>query len=164
MGRQIRFFFTEKDEEDFLQAIFEHGDFIIDSKGRQMTKHEIFKENPAKIYIKPTQAVVIMRESGYVEAFESNIIDYRRSRIQSNDPKKFQVGRLWIELIGYASNGSTFRKDKWIEDEYNYYKKWILKHCKISKNKDYYIGSTAYLLYKDKQYEMLDLDYLVEFN
>jgi hypothetical protein len=74
-----------------------------------------------------------------------------------------QVGRLWIELIGYALNGSTFRKDQWVEDDYNYYKKWILKHCKISKNKCCYIGGTAYRLYKNG-YKMLSLKYEFEFD
>jgi hypothetical protein len=164
MGRQIYFFLIGKDEEDFLDYVLNKGDSIIDSKGKQLSKEEIIKEKPMSVYIKPAQARIITRASGFVEDFESNVIDFHRSRFQLKNPQKFQSGRLWIELIGYATNGTTYRKEKWVEDDYNYYKKWILKHCKISKDKGFYISGTAYRLYKEEGYKMVHLDYEVEFD
>jgi len=155
MGRQIDFFFTSEDEDNFITFVTENGGLIIDRNGDQYFKPESGdNESPfsRQLYIKFLQSKIMIRRSGYVENTNSDVIEF--TRCISYKPKCLSYGRLWAEFILYNERGQPFRKDKWFEDKYNTYKKWIIKNCKISNDKHFYIGPLAYLLYKNEDYKM----------
>lgn len=65
------------------------------------------------------------------------------------EPSILDSGRLWMS-IRYFEDDMTIEKDKWVIDWYDSYVKWIKKNCRLSKNKDSYIGEDAYKKYKDR--------------
>jgi hypothetical protein len=72
--------------------------------------------------------------------------------------KRVEPGRLWVQLKYYSSydeNARIICKEKWLEDKYNYYKRWIIKNYKISKDKMFYIGKETYTLNKEAGYKMM---------
>jgi hypothetical protein len=163
MGRQIRFFMYGDDESMFFDYIIGSGDSIVDKKGNILDKGFLSDMNLDQVYIKSSRAILMKRESGYLDEFESNIIEWSRSCVEEDNKKNIQDGRLWIELIGYNQEGTTYRKEKWVEDKYNYYKKWIVKNSMISKDKMYYIGQAAYKIHREQGYRLFNLNTEIEF-
>jgi len=64
-------------------------------------------------------------------------------------------GRIWYQTQYYDAMGVIKKKHKRLIDQYNNYKKWILKNYRISKCRDFYIGEEAYKLYKSGEYRMM---------
>jgi len=153
VGRQINFFLAGDEESEFIDFIYTQGGSIIDRFGRIMSKKEVILETFWQIYITFPQSVIDMKNNGRIDDFTSNVIEYDRSVVKE---KKIAAGRMYVELIGYDEQGNKFRKEKWLEEKFNIYKKWIIKHCKISKDKEWYIGIKTYLLYKNQGYRMVD--------
>ncbi len=88
----------------------------------------------------------------YPPLVDKEIIERYRSQ------KRIERGRLWVQLKYYSSydaDAQIISKDKWLEDKYNYYKRWIIKNSKISKDKMFYIGKETYVLYKEAGYKMM---------
>ena len=167
MGKQINFFLVGKDEDEFLDYIYSSGDNIVDRKGKSLTKDEALKEKFYHLYIKSPQSIIKTRDSGMLENDVSDVIEFSRNTIIGN---RVEQGRLYIQMINYDTNGNKIRRQKWLENIYNKYKKWIIKHCKISKDKGWYIGIETYRLYKEEGYKMTDhfkekpeLEFSIEF-
>jgi hypothetical protein len=162
MRRQINFFLLNEDETEFLEYIHSLGDGIISSRGCPLNNEDITGQNMAQVYIKLSQSIIKIRESGYLETFESNVIEYCRTRMSGL--QRYDNGRLWVELYDFNEAGYPFKKEKWLEDKYVLYKKWIIKHARISKNKYFYIGDAAYKLYKQGYHMMSTPKYEVSFD
>lgn len=167
MGRQIRFLMIENDESEFIDFIYESGDQLIDRQGNEYFKDEIIR-NPklSQIYIKNQQVDVIKYFTGSIDTFFSYVIEFSRSGIKD---KRIDCGRLYIETTGLTHDQRIIRTEKWLEDRYQYYKKWILKHTKISTDKSAYAGKMTYSLYKAGGYKLVadlgkpEYDYVFEF-
>jgi hypothetical protein len=153
MGRQTNFFMVGDDESDFIDFILNQGDSIINRFGNIMTKQDVITEKFGQVYIVLPQSVIKMKSYGLIDDFASNVIEYDRSLIKE---KRIEAGRIYIELIGFDEQGNKYRKEEWIEEKFNTYKKWIVKHCMIDKDKRWYIGKSTYLLYKNQGYKMVD--------
>jgi hypothetical protein len=168
MGRQIRFLMVGDDEAEFIDAIHKNGDSIFDCMGNILTKEEAMQDTfeLMQVYIKSPQTVIKKWFTGYVDPFSSNVIELIRSRIKD---KRIGCGRLYIQTTGLDENVTIKRTEKWLEEKYGFYKKWILKHCKISKDKSAYVGKMTYSLYKAGGYKLVadlgkpEFDYVLEF-
>lgn len=168
MGRQIRFFMLGQDEEEFLKHVKENGDIIIDTKGNVLETEYILETSMPKVLqvlIKSPQSKIVLDLNGFVNDFKSDVIVFSRSTsLAKHDPKRIWDGRLWVELRNYDENGIVVMKPKWLEENFNRYKKWITKNCKISNDKAFYICRNAYRLNKDEGYKMMNSPkYEVEF-
>ncbi len=89
---------------------------------------------------------------GFVNDYDSDVIEFMRCEIR-RAPNKLDDGRLFMRpryYIDTEDSSIAILKDKWFQDKYNAYKKWIIKNYRISKDKHYYIAKEAYQAYKEK--------------
>jgi hypothetical protein len=163
MGRQIRFFFYGQDEIDFLQLIKENNDYLIDKLGNKIEIKDIgpqpaFKNGQSNtklftLYI-ANEASKICKDY-YVDEMYSEIIEFWRSEI--NNDNQLEIGRIWYQTRYYGRDGNVVIKPEWLDKKFNYYKRWITKNCKISKDKFFYIGKEAYRMYKEQNLKLSEL-------
>jgi len=167
MGRQIEFLMVGDDESEFIDFIYASGDQLIDRQGNVLSKDEII-HNPklTQIYIKSPQVDIVKDFTGSIDTFFSYVIEFIRSEVKD---KRIDCGRLYIETTGLTYDQRIIRTEKWLEERYQYYKKWIVKHTKISTDKSAYVGQMTYSLYKAGGYKLIhhlgkpEYDYVFEF-
>ncbi len=153
MGKQIRYFMLNEDQVKLVDFVKELSDMIVDNKGIALAVEHIYVSNRSSFYILSQQSKVAYSDNGFIEAFSSDVIQLSKNMIRRQN--QVEYGRLWVELKYYDSLGNIVTKDKWLSDKYNMYKKWIIKNCRISKEKDFYIGEATYKLYKSGEYKMM---------
>lgn len=146
MGRQINFYLVGDDETEFTDVILRAGGAFVDEWGMAITEERAIQAE-RKVYIKFLQSQVKMNSSGRVDYPISDVIEFKRSMIRD---RNIYLGRLWVEIIGFDERGRIRSKDVWLEDKYSSYKRWITRHCKISRDKTCYIGQKTYRLYKEQ--------------
>jgi hypothetical protein len=165
MGRQIRFFMIGNDEKKFFEVIEAFGDLIVDKKGKSLEisklKEILLQEEEKKVlstlnkfFITFNESKLIKDENGFIEPFESDVIDFSRCSIEGGN--MVWQGRIWAEFNYYDNNGVLVKKEKWFEQKFNMYRSWIKKNFRISVDKFAYIGEEAYKLYKEKGYRMMN--------
>lgn len=152
MGRQIRFFTMNNDEDYFIQTIFNSSDKIVDSKGNSMTLGEI-KLCRLNLYIISPNSKIFYTKNNFINSINSDVIEYARNTV--NIKKQVEYGRLWLETKYYDTYGNAVTKEKWLSAKFSKYKKWIVKNYRLSKDKDFYISEEAYKLYKSGEYKMM---------
>ena len=165
MGKQINFFMLRNKELEFLKEITKNGDFLVDDKlnpvSEEIIKKDIIYDKKEMIEIPLLQVFIVSPDSkifkmdnGYIDTFSSEVIEFFRSAIidRENEKEIVDVGRLWAEFT-YYSGEEKIRKEKYFEQKFESYRKWIKKHLNISKTKEFYIDEEAYNLYK-KGYKM----------
>lgn len=163
MGRQTRFFMSKRDEAEFMVLVKDRNDVILDRTGCELTVKEIVDSNERKIFITlPQSGAIIKNSSGYINPTFSEVVEFIRCRRE--DDKHIENGRIWAEFRYYDSNGELVGKSKQFEDMYNYYSKWIRKHYKLNRDKDFYIAGDAYRRYKEEGYVMKSGVYVAEFD
>ncbi len=153
MGKQIRFFMLNDDENAFIKLIEEFGDRIVDNKGKTLVAEEIIKSDRSVFYILSQSSKITYSVNGFIDVICSDAIEFSRSMIRNQS--KVQYGRLWVELKYFDESGNSITKEKWLNNKFNMYKRWIEKQYKISKCKDFYIGNAAYDLYKNERYKLM---------
>jgi hypothetical protein len=153
MGRQINFFLLGEDEKELYDFVLNNGDTIINDIA-QTISYEIVVQNPYRqVFVKlPQSSIKKYKESNFIDVFKSSLLEINRTWIRE---KRIEAGRLYVDLFYFDSNNMKQKKGKWLEDRFAYYKKWIIKHSKISINKGYYIGNYTYKLYKEKGFQMV---------
>lgn len=152
MGKQIRFFMTEMDEIVFLETIIENKHVILDDKANILVWKDILTSKTLKLFIALPNPNILYLEGGFVNPITTEVVDF--SRCKEWSAKILNVGRLWVEIKYYDNTQQSQTKSKQFNEMYNNYVKWIKKHFKISKCKDYYIGTDAYQKYKNEGYIM----------
>jgi hypothetical protein len=96
---------------------------------------------------------IIYSRNGFIDVICSDVIEFSRS--MARNQKKVQYGRLWVELKYFEESGVGVTKEKWLNEKYSAYKRWIEKQYKISKCKDFYIGATTYKIYKHESFKLM---------
>lgn len=152
MGMQIRFFMASQDEVYFYNLINELGDILIDNRGNPLSVEESMKYKLNQ-YITSTDYANRLHHNEIVDPIGANVIDF--SKASCNKEKQFEPARLWIEVKFWDDSGNLITKDKWLIDKFNCYKKWIKKNCKLSKDKNYYVGKAAEKLYREEGYKLM---------
>lgn len=142
-----------KDEKEFIKLIEEFGDTLVDNMGKVLSSEDIINSNRSIFYILSQQSKIVYSSNGFIDVLISDLIEYSRSMIRNQN--QVQYGRLWVETKYFNTLGQNVSKDKWLSNKYNAYKKWIEKQYKISKCRDFYIGTAAYNLYKYEGYKMM---------
>lgn len=154
MSRQIRFLLLNGDETEFVKLVTDFGDTKVDDKGKELTTEEALRPEVLGFYIVSSQSIIVKdKKYGFITPDLSDAIEFSRSIVCQ--PGCVRFGRLWVKLDYWGENGKKIRKEKWLNDKYNIYKKWIVKNCKLSKDKYFYIGKEAYRLYKEEGYKMM---------
>lgn len=143
MGRQINFFMVNEDEKELFDLIQASGDVIINKFGVPVTYDTILHESLEQVWIKSSQSVTKIRESGMLDR-DSDIIELDRNTIRKN---RIEQGRLYLDMYYLDESGNIARKGKWLETLYDRYKKWVVNHCSISDDKHWYISRATYQLY-----------------
>lgn len=153
MGRQIRFYMLSKDEMEFVNKVIKSGDYFVDDKGNKLTLDDLKKE--MLVWIVSPKSRIVKNHWGHIDDDQVDGIQFVRSKIWEKSQvwaqRNVQEGRLWVQLKYYSSfspDAQIITKEKWLEDKYKFYKRWIVKHTRISKDKFFYIGEETYLLYK----------------
>ncbi len=152
MGKQIRFFMAKEDELEFYDLVLSSNDFFIDDKQNILDKEALFNSNEITLYIAQPNSNIIKDENGYINIIRSEVIEYSRCLFRNSN---LDYGRLWAEFKFYDSEGELVQKEKWFNDKFSSYRKWIKKNYRVSKSKDFYIGEQAYKLYLTKELEMM---------
>lgn len=166
MGNQIGFFCINEDEMEFIEHITNQGGLLVDSKNQEINSELLKKTpiytskglNPApmlKFYIVFDKSKISVSETGFIEPLYSDVIEFSRSTISfKNNEYYVDPGRIWAEFTYYDRNGKLVKKEKFLKEKYNHYKTWIRGNFKLNKDKDYFIGSETYRLYKENGYRM----------
>jgi hypothetical protein len=162
MGRQIRFFMFVQDEQNFLEHIKQNKDFLLDGKGNRLGFEKIMEPviyNGRTIAVEPVVYVAsfeskIVKRDAFLDVSQSDVIEFWRCSIR----QEYQLwdGRIWYETRYFVENDEIYTKPEWLNKKYNEYKKWIVKNYKISREKDFYIGSQAYRMYKEEGFKMMN--------
>ena len=153
MGKQIRFFMSILDEEEFLKKVKESKHFILNNKGHIIKFDEIQASNTLSLFISLPDSIIRKYSSGFIDSISSEVIQY--TRCTELEGKGLRDGRIWAEVKFYDDNDQLTGKRKEFEEMYKLYEKWLRKNFKISKEKDYYIGSDALRLYREEGYIMV---------
>lgn len=151
MGMQISFFMASQDEVDFYNLINELGDILVDNRGNTLSVEKSM-EYKLNQYITAADYANRLHPNKIVDPIDANVIDFT---IASCKEKQLEPARLWIEVKFWDDSGDLISKDKWLIDKFNYYKKWIQKNYKLSKDKKYYIGKAAEKLYREEGYKLM---------
>lgn len=76
-----------------------------------------------------------------------------------------EYGRLWVELKYWDKQRQLIAKNKRLYERFDFYRKWIKKNYRISKDKCFYIGDEAYKFYCQGKLKMVSpINYVVEFD
>jgi hypothetical protein len=142
-----------EDEKDFINLVSQFGDIIVDNKGNSLTMEEVIKSDKSVFYILSQHSKIIYSMNGFIDVICSDVIEFSRS--MARNEKKVQYGRLWVEIKYFDESGTSVTKEKWLNERYSSYKKWIEKQYKISKCKDFYIGIATYNLYKHESSKLM---------
>lgn len=165
MGRQTRFFMVGKDEVKFFEIIGEFGDLTVDDRANPINLNKV-REFPVytderidpppitQFFVIPPELNVRKTENGFIDQISSDVIEFSRCSI--TDKNIVWEGRIWAEFRYYDENDQLVKKEKWFEQKFNKYSRWIKKNLRISIDKDSYIGEEAYRLYKEKGYRMMN--------
>lgn len=169
VGKQIRFFMGPEDEKKFLEMVFKKKDLLVRPKFKDRNIDSIDPKEASLVlkdyqyFIISEQSRIITRDPGYINEIVSDTIVFSRCIVK--DGSKMNYGRLWVELKYWGEHGEMITKDKRLSDCYEFYRKWIKKHYRISKDKNFYIGEEAYKLYQDGKMKMISPPkYVVEFD
>ncbi len=161
MGKQIRFFMLNSDEEKFLEYVKESGAQISDKKSNPIEIDKFGriiedKDQPSitQLFITSPESKIIKDENGFIDQILSDVIVFRRCSL--TEEKMVWEGRIWAEFKYYDDRDELIKKEKWFEQKFNKYRSWIKKNFRISIDKFAYIGEEAYKLYKEKGYRMMN--------
>jgi hypothetical protein len=153
VGKQTRFFMSEADELGFLGVARDRRDVILDVKGRELDIDDVGARGEFKVYLaQPDLGLVVRRPSGYVEDGESEVVEFVRCRQLADDT--IGDGRIWAVFRYYDASDQPVSKSKEFEAMYSFYARWVKKHYRINRDKDYYIGPDAYRKYKEDGWVM----------
>lgn len=148
MGKQVRFFMTNKDEVDFLKVIVQFSNSILDNKAFILTVEEAKSSTSnLSLFIASKNANISKDNNGFVDPIVAEVIQF--SRCMLLEDKYLRNGRVWAEFKYYDDRKKLVNKSKEFKDTYNIYEKWIKKNFRLSKCKDYYIAKDAYRAYKE---------------
>ena len=149
MGKQVRFFMTNKDEVDFLKAIIQFNNSILDNKAFVLTVEGANSSPNLSLFITARNTNISKDNNGFVDPIVADVIQF--SRCMLLEDKYLRNGRLWAEFKYYDDSKKLVNKNKGFKDTYNIYEKWIKKNFRLSKCKDYYIANDAYRAYKEDE-------------
>ena len=155
MGKQIGFFMGPEDEKKFIELVLSQQDLLIRIKlkeGEIDPVKDPLNTNDSQLFIVSRQAKIIAWDSGFIKGSESDVIEFDRCKRDSN---KIKVGRLWMEMKYWDKQEQLITKEKWFNDRFEFYRRWLKKKYRISKNKGYYIGEEAYELYREGKSQMI---------
>ena len=148
---------VNEDETEFIKKVVESGDFFLDDKGNILTPGEV-KDIWGNFWIISPQSKIIKMDNGFIDDDRVDAIQFCKCFVKNQ--KFVSPGRLWVQLKYYSSYDESARiitKEKWLEDKYNYYKRWLVKNYKGDKGKGlrFYIGRETYRLYKEEGWKMM---------
>lgn len=153
MGRQIRFFMLEEDENKFIKLAKDMDCKITDRKGKDIFVSRERGTGFKQYYLSFNESNIFINKNGYIDELKSDIIELDSCIIRED--KNIDYGRLWLETQFYGDNGIIVKKEKWLEQKYNKMKRWIINNYRISEEKDFYIAEEAYKRYLDGSYDMM---------
>lgn len=151
MGKQIEFFIAKQDEIELLRY-FEEKSVFYSKKKDLLTIEGVVESNELTVYICCPQSKIIVKDNGFIDAIESDVIHY--SRGFKHKENVIEVSRIWAEFKYYDGNQNIIQKEEWFEQFFEQQRKYIKKSFKISKCKRYYIGKEAYKFYKDEGFSL----------
>lgn len=122
-----------------------------------------FTHTDIQLFIFLKHSEIVSGNSGFINESISDVIEFYRCKIVNG--YKIEYGRLWVELKYWDKQGQLITKEKWLSERFEFYRKWIKKNCRISKDKGFYIFDEAYKLYREGKMQMISpINYVVEFD
>jgi hypothetical protein len=151
MGKQIRFYMDEKDENDFVRYLSRTGNVVILPQTSQEELGETFScfsqsegrplgEN-CRLWnrsISPKPTIKYFPEKGYfwLDSLQSEVVDVMRSRLAHS---ALSMGRLWIEPMILESTVTLKPKgERFME--------WFSTLCRWIKHRSVRVIDGAYVL------------------
>jgi len=153
MGKQTRFFITERDELLLFEKIAELGHSILDTKGNRLSTKDAIASEKSQLYFYLSCGSIIKSKSGFVDDYSSETIQF--SRCGRRVKNTIEAGRIWAEIKYWKAQDEFVAKSPRFIEMYDYLAKWIKKNMRLSINKAFYISEEAYRLYKENSWVML---------
>lgn len=167
MGRQIRFFMDNGDEERFLDFVKTTGDVVV------LPLHSSVA-NPESVPALPdisapfgyfvwlyNRSVPGNLETTYVPAQKYYTVDEEKSPViefsrSIREGRIIRPGRLWVELKYIDDDGDWKFKEPEFKEWYEQLAKWIRKHYSHEINPDFYFGPGAAKIVRSGEVEVKD--------
>jgi hypothetical protein len=149
MGKQIRFYMTASEEDEFVHFAASSGDVILLPKTSAMKSPNGFRSfqepsaealgDSCHIWNKtcsppPIYEYVQSQGQFWLNFKESEVINLMRSRIAKD---RMTMGRLQIDPFTERSDGSVVPKSELFMKWYDNLAKWIRKFCPMKVNGAY---------------------------
>lgn len=150
MGRQVNFYMTEKDEEEFVAFVRSTGDVCILPYRLPTESLECLENLPEpgtpfwlSLYLwnrdlspEPRLYYIEKQKHWYFDDFASEVIEFSRCYWHQG---RLGRGRIWAEMTGWDENepDKTFRKSDAFQKWYSRLARWIKRKGKRDKNGDY---------------------------
>jgi len=151
LGRQIEFFFGDKDEASFLDFIYGNDYLIMDRKGNFLSKENAQISIELSFFI-TFNGSQIEKNGEFIDQYSSEIIQNSRCKFWVDDI--LSHGRIWTQLKYWNSDNEYVEKNSQLNQTYNVLLKWIKKNTRRSICKYYYIGEQAYEQYRQGKWNM----------
>ena len=154
MGKQVNFYMTSSDEEDFIQFVRSDRNVGIFMYAMPTNDIPLLTELPKQgipfwfaLYLwdrdhSPAPKIEYVPEQRYyvVEPIASEVIEFERSHF---DEGRLVRGRIWTEIAVWQSNGTLLSKSETFQQWFNRLANWI-KRCSIrDQHGDYLLPGAA---------------------
>jgi hypothetical protein len=161
MGKQVRFFTLDNDQEKFLRFIYEDlSSYIVDLPStspklliiRKLSEAIEYCSHQRVVYISKPQfplskkyiSKYTVEKSGEIrysfEYITAPVIEFRRSFLSQ---QKFVQGRVWASMYIYDEEGNTVSKADGFKNWYEQIARWIRRNGKRVQGIDGYIFEGA---------------------
>ncbi len=139
MGKQVNFYMTDSDEEDFFSFTRSDRDAVIILDGMTSEDYPCFTDMPEReapfsysVWLwdrdhSPTPILTEIPKHHFflVDRFGSEVIQLSRCSVEE---KCLVRGRIWAEMAMWESDGTLVRKSKTFEKWYDRLARWIRSH------------------------------------
>ena len=153
MGKQVRFFMSKKDENNFLEVVLKNESLILDKQAGSLTFEKAQSSEELSLFFSLPNANIKQDSNGYIDAIVAEVVQFSKSK--EVEGGGLRNGRIWAEFKYYDNNRELITKNKQFSNMYKKLEKWIKNNFKLSKCNDYYIGSDAYEKYKEGKYVLM---------
>lgn len=154
MGKQVNFFMTPSEEQEFLSYIKSNGEILYTLNGERIHYNHNLDSKLSQVCIASKESKIYKYKS-IIDLELSEVILLSRCRYMDN---KIYEGRIYIMTNYFNQDKRLIKKPDWFIQFYEKYAKWIKKNYKIDpENKRWYIGNDAYKAYFKREKIMMPL-------
>jgi hypothetical protein len=154
MGKQVNFYMTLSDEDEFVDSLRSHNNVVIFMEVQPLDKIAFLEDLPAPDTpgwfalclwhrgISPPPKLKYISQQGYYAVNKSNseVIEFDRSTMHEG---RLVRGRIWAEMAIWNEDGTLVYKSDDFRKWYNRLANWIKRHSVRDRYGDYVLPGAA---------------------